>query len=189
MIGEFLKAELYSSRFSKGSYRALEKLGYKPDIINRPNYSSAIQNNKRSKTLGLTRGWPNEWLFTRFPNDIAWYSATISQVELGNVYRLKSTITMPEPDRLLYATAKKFNNKQTIDNVDPNVINQIINKAKKPEVLPPIIMVAKDFTSKRVLIEGHSRSIALCSINKKDILFDIKIIIGISNNIATWEYF
>ncbi len=46
MVGEFLKAELHSSRFRAGSLRALTMLGYNEDVIENPHYDDANQNKK-----------------------------------------------------------------------------------------------------------------------------------------------
>jgi hypothetical protein len=56
MVGEFLKAELHSSRFRAGSLRALAMLGYDEDLIENPQYDDASQNKKRVEVLGLCRG-------------------------------------------------------------------------------------------------------------------------------------
>ena len=72
MIGEFLQAELHSSRFRAGSIKALEMLGLKATLIEKPDYSNTKENEQRKQVLGLTRGWPDKWLFTNFPLDCKW---------------------------------------------------------------------------------------------------------------------
>lgn len=189
MIGEFLKAELYSSRFRKGSLKALQMLGYEEDLLDNPDYANADQNTQRAKVLGLTRGWPDEWLFTNFPKNVEWFLINLSQHELAQAYRLKSKPAMTKNERLLSTTARNVKAGKKIRNVDPDLVNQMIEKIDQCQPLPPIILVAKNLESQKVLIEGHSRSIAYCSAQEKYLHNGISAILGISATMSEWEYF
>lgn len=186
MIGEFLKAEMHSSRFRAGSLKALEVLKYNQSIIENPDYISKIENEKRVKVLGLCRGWPNENLFVDFPSNTEWFYASMDTIELRQVYRLKSRHDMTEDERRLTATAEKVKNNKEIPNIDNNLIRSICEKIEHHVILPLLIMVSTGMEDKKVLIEGHSRSVAYCVCGFKD---SINIIIGISSDMQNWDYY
>ena len=188
MIGEFLKAELHSSRFRAGSLRALMMLGYNEDLIENPQYDDASQNKKRVEVLGLCRGWPNTDLFTNFPSDSQWFMVKLSLADLKNAYRLKSDPDMKDSDRLLVTTANRVMKDETVPNIDNNLIGEIREKIEQQVVLPPVILVSTGLEhDKKVLIEGHSRSVAYSTF--KNLRYEIPAIIGVSDNIANWPYF
>lgn len=162
MIGEFLKAELHSSRFRKGSLDALGKLGYEENIIDNPNYYLESENEKRERVLGLCRGWPNEYLFTFFPHNTVWFYVSMNVAELGQVYRLKSHQNMSNDERLVAKTAVRVKLNQEVANIDNKLIRSICKKIKLHAKIPPVIMVSRAIYEKKVLIEGHSRSVAYC---------------------------
>ncbi len=188
MIGEFLKAELHSSRFREGSLKALSMLGYDENLIENPDYTASNQNQKRANVLGLCRGWPDKELFTNFPSDIAWTLATITQDELARAYRLKSSVLMTDEERLLSATAERISRGEHVLNVDSALIKQISGKIKQQQTLPPIILVSESMNAKKVLLEGHSRSIAYYFVDKAYV-GDIPTIVGLSPNITQWAYY
>jgi hypothetical protein len=55
--------------------------------------------------------------------------------------------------------------------------------------LPPITLVSDKLDGVKVLIEGHSRSIAYCLVDKKYVTDGIPAILGVSSNIADWRYY
>ena len=187
MIGEFLKAELHSSRFRRGSLRALKMLGYNERLLENPNYGDATQNEKRAKVLGLCRGWPDAELFTNFPSDTHWYRINFSINELKRVYRLKSSSDMADSERSLLATARHVMNGQAVHNINNELIYEIRKKIEAKEQLPPIIIVAAKQEGKKILVEGHSRGVAYCSFESLN--YDIPAIMGISNDMNDWAYF
>jgi hypothetical protein len=188
MIGEFLKAELHSSRFRAGSLRALTMLGYNEELIESPQYNDASQNKKRVEVLGLCRGWPNTDLFTNFPSDSQWFMVKLSLADLKNAYRLKSDPDMKDSDRLLVTTANRVMKGETVPNIDNKLIGEIREKIEQQVKLPPVILVSTSLEhDKRVLIEGHSRSVAYSSF--KHLPYDVAAIIGVSGNMANWPYF
>lgn len=189
MIAEFLKAELNSSRFREGSLKALEMLGYNESLLESPDVTSAAGNRKRAKVLGLTRGWPNEWLFNGFPGNTVWNLTTIDQKELSQCYRLKSRPDMLEKERLLANTTGSLTTGKKVENIDPDLIKQMVMRIKQQQPLPPPILAAKDFKSKKVLIEGHSRSVAYCLVDKDYLPDGIPVILGASPDISQWIYY
>lgn len=186
MIGEFLKAELHSSRFRSGSLKALAELDYDENIIENPDYNSDSENTKRERILGLCRGWPSENLFINFPRNVKWFYASINISELKQVYRLKRHQYMSDDERLLSRTAEQVKLHHKVPNINNNLIQSICNKIKSHDVIPPLIMVSIDMEDKKVLIEGHSRSVAYCVCDFQD---DVPVIIGISPDIHKWAYY
>lgn len=189
MIAEFLKAELHSSRFREGSLKALSILGFGEELLENPDIEDPDQNKKRERVLGLCRGWPNKELFTKFPEDTRWFRVNISQEELGESYRLKSSSTMSDQERLISETSNKLKSGTEVKNINPKLIGEIQAKILANQELPPIILVAQDLNGKFVLIEGHSRSVAYCSVDKKYSYKAIPAIIGISKSMDDWDYF
>lgn len=187
MIGEFLKAELHSSRFRRGSLKALKMLGYSESLLENPNYSEATQNERRAKVIGLCRGWPDTGLFTNFPSDTQWYKISLSIEELKKAYRLKSSPDMADSERSLLTTASRIMKGQAVHNISNELIHEIRKKIEAKEQLPPIILASRSQKGKNILVEGHSRGVAYCSFESLD--FDIPAIIGISNDMNDWAYF
>ena len=187
MIAEFLKAELHSSRFREGSLKALRMCGYEEVLLEHPDCNNPIQNKKRAEVLNLCRGWPDTDLFMNFPSDTMWFSTTILLGELKESYRLKSSYNMTDIERSLKATGSKVMEGSAVENINNNLILEIRKKIEVGEQLPPIILVAVEREGKKVLLEGHSRSVAYSTFEQLD--FDIPAIIGISNNMNDWAYF
>ncbi len=186
MIISFLSAEYASSRFAEGTQKALAMLGYSDDLIIQPNLKSHNENIKRAKILGLTRGWPDKYLFTSFPKNTKWFMVSLENNELCNSYRLKSDVKMTDKERKLENTARNIILGKTVSNIDANLITQIKTRIESGEELPPIILVAKTLHSKRVLVEGHSRSVAYCASKNNSKIYAI---LGLSEVIDQWEYF
>jgi hypothetical protein len=187
MVAEFLKAELHSTRFRDGSLKALEMCGYEEELIERPDVTDSVQNEKRAKVLGLCRGWPDKWLFTDIPSDTEWFSLDAQLDDLKRSYRLKSDDDMDDTERLLQTTAERVMKGQVIKNIDNAIIYSIREKIENHSQLPPVILVCINPDGKKVLIEGHSRSVAYASFERLD--FDIPAIIGISERMGDWAYF
>jgi hypothetical protein len=188
MVGEFLKAELHSSRFRAGSLKALTMLGYDDSLLENPDYDNTDQNEKRAKVLGLCRGWPDTELFSNFPGDTQWFAVDLPLEELKKTYRLKSSPSMTNSERLLATTAARVMRGETVKNIDNKLIGEIRAKIEQQQVLPPIILVSSSLDGqKRVLIEGHSRSVSYACCNQ--LPNDIPAIIGISDSMDSWAYF
>lgn len=161
-------------------------LGYSDKIILRPKLDSDSENIKRAKILGLTRGWPDEYLFTNFPQNTKWFMASLQKDELCKSYRLKSEVKMADKERSLKNTANNILLGKNVPNIDPNLIAQIRTHIESVEVLPPIIVVAQELDSKKVLVEGHSRSVAYCIAKSSS---KINVILGLSEEMDQWDYF
>ena len=186
MIGEFLKAELHSSRFREGSLKALRMLGYTEELLGKPSYDDAIQNTKRAQVLGLCRGWPDAELFTNFPKDTKWFACNMTLEEIKDTYRLKSEPDMTDSERLLLNTAKAVAENKKVNNIDNKLIRDIAASLKANSSVPPIILVSTNLAGKKVLIEGHSRSVAYSLANLER---NISAIIGLSSEMSSWEYY
>jgi hypothetical protein len=186
MICSFLRAELLgSSRFAHGSERALEILKLDRKLITNPDYTNSIENKNRAKILGLTRGWPDKYLFTGFSTDIKWYAVDISNDELADIWRLKSSTELPASHRPISWVAEQIGQGETVDKYDNAVVKSTMQSIEDGRKLEPVIAVAEKLNSKTVLVEGHSRAVAYCLAG----LEKTENILGISKHITKWEYF
>lgn len=185
VIWSFLAAELNSSRFAAGSEKALEMLHLSKNLITKPDITNLDENKQRAKMLNLTRGWPNKWLFSNFPSNTKWYLVKLTLDELKHSNRLKSHENMKLSERNIGNTSSKISNNQEVKNISKDLVFQILKKIEIGENIPPIILVSKNNNSRKVLVEGHSRSIAYALSNQNK----VKAILGLSNNITNWEYF
>lgn len=185
VIQSFLAAELNSSRFSEGSEKALTMLHLPKSLITKPDLSDLAQNHQRAKILNLTRGWPNQWLFSNFPSNTKWYLVELTLDELKNSYRLKSRVGMNLSERNIGNTSSNISNNREVKNINKDLVFQIRKKIEADEYIPPIILVSKNNSSRKVLVEGHSRSIAYSLSNQSK----VKAILGLSSNITNWKYF
>lgn len=185
VVWSFLAAELNSSRFAEGSKKALKMLNLPKSIVTKPKLGDPIQNQQRAYLLHLTRGWPNQWLFEKFPNNVKWCMVDLTIDELKASYRLKSSAGMSLIERNVGNTSSMISGSQAVENIDSKLVLQIQKKIEAGENILPIILVAKDKASRRVLVEGHSRSIAYALSNQQK----IKAILGLSSKISSWEYY
>lgn len=189
MIIAFLKAEIDSVRFGSLYNQLLLLLGTDRSIIDNPNINNIQENKIRRTLLDRVRGYGKRiLLFTGFPNDVIWKRVLITKDELENTkYANHPTwITLSNNTRLVSEGAKNVDLIQTQENANAN-IKAVAQDFKKGKVYPELIFASRDTLSGLVLIEGHTRATAYI-LEKGSMPDEIKVIVGISQEIINWQY-
>lgn len=164
-------------------------LGYEATLLTDPDYSKDDQNKRRAEVLHLTRGWPKEWLFTDFPEDVDWSFVMLDREALGAVKRLRSRRNMSDRYRSLADAADAINRGEVLPRVDISLVRQMARALEDKTTMPPPILLEDAVTGTRVLVEGHSRGMAYMVANPEKIEWPISVIIGRSTHASNWAYF
>lgn len=189
VILTFLKAEFNSSRFRVGSMKALQILQLDKKLIDTPNLSSKTENEQRSKILHLTRGWPNEWLFTNFPTNVHWQLVNLSQHEISESYRLNSGRWPSKQSRKVQTVLDQINSGIRFGEIDSTIVFAITSIINSGHELLPVILVSKDTQSEKVIVEGHTRCLAYAAASPQNLSNGVEVILGTSKSIAAWKYY
>ncbi|MGI9027325.1 MAG: hypothetical protein ACR2FM_00565 [Candidatus Saccharimonadales bacterium] len=187
MIWNFLKAEFESSRFRKGSLRALEMLKVSKQIIDSPDFTDEEENKQRAAVLHLTRGWPNEELFTNFPANTTWTLGRLTKAEVAASYRLNSSRWPNRASRKVSTVIREIENGVKFEEISNDIIESIISRVNSSAEVLPIIMVSKSLDDDRTLIEGHTRALAYASSKCEAETFNV--ILGVSLDMKSWAYY
>ncbi len=186
MIGEWLKAELHSSRFREGSLKALDMLGYNSDLLTSPNYENSEENKQRERVLHLTRGWPDEWLFMDFPSDVVWYEVDLAQPDIDNLLYLNHSYwrELSNGTRRVKDAAESIKRGKVVFGESNQAFFDVAKGIENGETYPAIIVVAPDEMTTPVILEGHLRTTAYSLADHKPPV--IGAIMGINPKIKQW---
>lgn len=84
MVAAFVRAE-YASHVNYLVRQVVDCERIDEAVILRPDTSDAEENLARGSVLAQTRGYPNRYLFERYPESIRWVSAALSLEDLRRV--------------------------------------------------------------------------------------------------------
>ncbi|MAG38213.1 hypothetical protein CMI45_02410 [Candidatus Pacearchaeota archaeon] len=190
MIGEFLRAEIDSPRFSKRIKKALKRDKKTKEIIIKPNFDIVKDNKYRKKLLGEVRGYPNERIFHNFPTDIKWELVFLNEKELKKIkyinwdYWNKITKNSRKPEDAV----KNIKSGVKIKKADWENFDEIVKVIKINKKIPLIILVAKNKRARKVVLEGHARLTAYLY-EPRLIKKGLNVIIGYSDKISNWNLY
>jgi len=157
VILEFLKGELDSRRFNEKLQNVLNKLNLNSDIIAKGDISIDNQNLLRKKIMKLFRGYPNEELFERFPQNIEWKFVKFEQEDIDKIYYINYDYWNELSNNTSKPCEAAKNIRSGIEIYE--VSNQpFINGEKLLEFCdfhPIVILTCNE--EKYLIIEGHSR--------------------------------
>ncbi len=157
VILEFLRGEFVSERFNEELQSAIYQLHLNADIIIKGNVKSPEENQLRRKLMKIYRGYPDEGLFERFPNNIEWKFVKFDDTDIDKIYYINYDYW----NELSNNTSKPI---EAAKNIRNGI--EIYEVSNKPFVdgekmlgiknFPPVIILTSN-EEKYLIIEGHSR--------------------------------
>jgi hypothetical protein len=142
----------------------------------------------RAQALRAVRGYPDAYLFTGFPRDVSWKLVAVSVDELGDFLYLNNEPGWSKLSRGSRLVRDGAANVETPVGVDKAAsILGVEQAVRDGQTFPPIIAVALDESSPRVIVEGHTRATAYVRAPKPD--DEVEAITGYSPSLARWHFF
>ncbi len=162
MIYEFLKGEYRSERFSEELAEAMERLGYKEELILSANLLDAEENEKRKKLLGAFRGYGEDReLFEHFPEVTEWSLCSFGQEDLKNIryidYSYWNELSAGTGSPL--EAAKTIRQGTMIYEVSNDGFLKAAEYIKNGGTFPKLFFLTSDYEH-FVIVEGHQRMTA-----------------------------
>jgi hypothetical protein len=176
VVAAFLRAELHSPRYRSTINRLLKQAEASPPIIDDPNVDDARENMLRVTILGAYRGWPDRYLFHRFPRHVRWRRATLSDAELGAVLYVNDDprlagreswekvcwFDLSRGTRLVTQGAETIRRGQ-VEPAYKAVFESVLATAetmRDGRPFPELILARKSAGSPLLIVEGHTRATA-----------------------------
>lgn len=164
VVGEWLRAEIASSRFGAGVQAVLERDGYDRCLVEDPDLEDPVANAHRLEVLRELRGFDHPLgvdgsYLDKFPvGQVAWWLAEIGRVELRQVHytggrggfwvEVSDGTRLPEDHvRLLGADIGR----------EPDEPDWIADRIRRGEQLPLMICADAGPSTRIVVVEGHVR--------------------------------
>ena len=188
MIGTFLQAEINSKRFQKYINDYLTKKNLNKNLIERPNFKSAKENNLRYEILDEYRGYGKRTeLFENFPQNLNWYEVELNKKEVQKVKYINYDfwIELSNKTRRPKEAAKNIQNGKKVFNQPNNNFIEAAEKLEKGTIFPEMILVAKSENDYLVALEGNLRLTAY-ALKPNYVPEKTKAILGISKGISNW---
>jgi hypothetical protein len=188
VIAEFLKGEFDSMRFGKRIRDVLEEDGRRMGILVEPDLNDSEENLYRRELLGVTRGFGmNRELFEGFPDDVIWKNAAIPKEELETVNYIDYSYwnELSHGSRLPRDAARNIRNGERVFGVSNDGFFKIVSALEKGTCFARMIFVAKNETSRIVVLEGHARLTAYF-LAPRLIPNEMEVIVGFSEQISQW---
>ena len=199
VVAAFLRAELHSPRYRSTVIRLLTQAKVSPRLIDHPNVKDARENKLRAAILGAYRGWPDRYLFHRFPRQVRWQRAALSNAELGAVMYINddprpagretwdkvSWFDLSHGTRLVARGAATIRRGQ----IDPGyeaVFQNVIATAqmvRDGRECPELILARDSPGSPLLIVEGHTRATAYALTEREQ----IPALIGDAMGLGRWH--
>lgn len=176
IVAAFLRAELDSPRYGGRVRALLDQAGASVRLIESPDLASAAENNVRAQILGAYRGWPDRYLFHRFPRTVRWRRATLTTADLGSLLYINDDPRLPRHEGwdkvswfdLAGGTRLVTDGAQTVGRGRPepgyeHVFASILATAARMRAgaeYPELVLARESTTSPLLIVEGHTRATA-----------------------------
>jgi hypothetical protein len=168
MVLAFLRAEIDSPRFGEKYKKCFDHLQAfqitRQALIDNANLDSARDNAQRIEILKAVRGYRgNNFLFTRFPNDVRWSRVGLEPADWIRVKyaNYRTWIELSGGTRLIADGAKNINSVIAEEETNENV-KAVVAELGRGKRYPELIGV-RNHNDEIVLIEGHTRATRVCS--------------------------
>lgn len=164
MVAAFLKAELYSERFSADLKQAMQHVGVGEALVVHPDLHDDRQNELRAALLGQHRGYQQGHdMFEGVPERMTWYAAELSRDEIGQAryvdYDYWNELT--DHTRLVKEAVRNIQNGKTVFDVSNDRFLAVAEQIKRHGYsFEPMILWATDRDAPLELLEGHLRATA-----------------------------
>ena len=157
VVLSFLQGEFESSRFGDELRQTLDFFDFPHSLISNGDFCDTKQNDDRLKVFKKFRGFPDQDLFERFPQNIEWNYVQFSKDDFFNCFYINYSYW----NELSDFTSKPTNacknilaGKEVFDVSNENFLRgkELLGKVK----FPPVILISCN-PQKNLIIEGHSR--------------------------------
>jgi len=154
VILEWLRAELYSSRFSDGLKTSLQKAGQHEDIITQGNVENQTENEARLQVL---KGY--SWLDFDL-HQYSWYRVSLNQDEVKKLRYIDYSYwnELTNNTRQIGKAVQNIINGKVIFDVLNDRFYEMAKDFESDKEVPPIIMISGQDSEPPQVIEGHLRA-------------------------------
>lgn len=186
MIAEFLRAEWDSSAFAWRVRGPIASRNLPESIVLDPDITNTTENAERETVLRDARGWPDAFLFAEFPRAVEWSASTIERGLLSGLRHVAS-------DGWLQLTGGTRLPEQSAESIRLAPVEEhpriwaIVDRVRKGEALPRMIMVSDRTGTAPVVLEGNARLVALVLAGDAA-PEDIEVIHGRADSLAGWKH-
>jgi hypothetical protein len=188
MVAAFVQAEIDSPTFGDCYMQGLQFYGRERAIFDAPDLTDPSANAIRRGVLQGCRGYPTDYLFRGWPDDVEWWRAEVTRGELGECKfcNYPSWNVLTEGSRLIKDGAANVDRVQAPDNINPK-IKALIPLVEEGQRFPELLVVATTTTAQAVVMEGHTRATAYV-LAKKGAPDPVPVLAGFSLKLATWPF-
>jgi hypothetical protein len=191
VIATYLQGELDSQRFGPDLSRHLAKTGKPREILTHPNLADQRENRLRRDLLNATRQYENRTgLFDRFPHDVTWHLAILSQEEILKARYINYSywVELSDGSRLPADAAQRIREGKEVFGVSNEQFHKAAEAIKRQESFPPLILVAPNPDSPLVVLEGHLRLTAY-ALAEGSMPAELEAYLGVSPDMAKWALY
>jgi hypothetical protein len=198
MIASFLLAEIDGARPNADAIRrALTRYEWPESLVRNADLTDAAANAQRAQLLDESRGWPDKWLFERFPADVEWHRAELDSGEVGDVLSVndQTWLDLSHDSRRIAdcATSARTGPLKSLPagearmNVAEAAVrgHWIARRYAAGDLLEPPILVAPTSGSPLIALEGHTRLVGWQLVERTD---PLPIILGLSDHLGSWRW-
>lgn len=188
MILEYLRAEVFSKRFSDNIQETMKRLNLDEKIVISADLQSDEENGKRRELLGAVRGYGrNQSMFERFPAVTDWKLCSFSQKDLEKIRYIDYSYW----NELSGGTHRPVDAAETIRKgiciygQNNEGFIQAASYISNGGTFPKMFFLTADFES-YVIVEGHLRMTAYAMAPEQ--FDDIEVIVGIcdADELSGW---
>ncbi len=189
VIATFLRGEIDSPRFATNVHEAMSTAGVEESVLRTPDLTNAAENAARRRVLAY-RGWPNQALFSGFPDDAAWSRVVLTRSELGQVRYLNfpEWVRRSDGSRLPEPTAERIRSQVVTDPVLRAACAAIAQRYSISSAVVPIVLVSAGGDSPLVVLEGCVRLTAVF-FGARGGPDELKVLLGRSPRMREWAFY
>jgi len=191
MIYVFIKEQMGSFRFAEEMEKIMRRHSADRKIIDTPNFQDEKENKLRKKLLQSFKGSDDEGsLFDDFPKNVLWKRAILIKDDLMKVKYIDYDYwnELSNGTRLVSEGATSIRKGIEIFNQSNQNFWNAFEALKKGVKFPEPILIAKNFVSDLVVVEGHLR-LTVYLLNPKYTPNEIEIIVGFSEDFQDWDMY
>ncbi len=187
-ISLFLQSEITSKRWGKKLRDFLDKDDKPESIITKPDLDDTHDNEYRKELIAKFRGYGiGKELFDGFPNDVKWYTYSLSSEELEQVKYIDYSYwnKLSNNTRLPKVAADEVKKGSIIFDQPNTNFHEAAETLKDGNDFPLMMFVGKSEDDYLVILEGHVRMTAYYLV-PECIPDEIGVVVGFSKNITDW---
>jgi hypothetical protein len=186
MVAEWLKAEMWSKRFSLPLKKVLRKFKQSQSIINDPKLDNKRENILRKKVLFTYR----KDMLRGFPKNITWQKAIINIHDLEKIKLINYSYwnELSGDTRLAVDAVENILRGKTVMGVNNRQYMEAARHVKKHGFFPKLILISTQPGAPVVVLEGHLRLIAYL-MEPDGIPNNLIAIIGYSPEFSDWDLY